>query len=261
MYIRITPAEGFTFANTMNVTINGETSLVDSYGTGGSGSYFYIYSIDFTVSEAPASEAPTSEPPATDAPTSEAPVTGAPVVIDTVEILNFVEPVWGAAPNYGVTVPEGARYSISYTDWNWEMDLDGDMLVDGDLFNNPDYGYFMFFVITPDAGCTFAENTVIKVNGNASYVGPNSIEADEIVFATIDFFVEDPASIVWGDANGDGEVTSEDAVLVTRHAMGVFTIEEPMVNYCDVNGDGLVDVVDAILVLRCALGLIDSLPV
>ena len=68
----------------------------------------------------------------------------------------------------------GAHYSISYTDWNWEMGLDGEMMGDGEIFDNPDYGYFMFFVITPDDGYTFAENTVIMVNGNPSLVGPKS---------------------------------------------------------------------------------------
>ncbi|MBQ4428327.1 MAG: choice-of-anchor J domain-containing protein [Clostridia bacterium] len=116
-----------------------------------------------------------------------------PQVIDQIDIINFTEPVWGEAPAYDVSVALGAPYSISYTDWNWEMGLDGDMMGDGEIFDNPDYGYFMFFVITPDDGYTFAENTVIMVNGNPSLVGPNSIEANEIVFATIDFFVEEPA--------------------------------------------------------------------
>ncbi len=116
-----------------------------------------------------------------------------PQVIDHIDIINFTEPVWGEAPAYDVSVVLGAPYSITYTDWNWEMGLDGDMMTDGEIFDNPDYGYFMFFVVNPAEGYTFAENTVIMVNGDPTLVGPNSIEADEIVFATIDFFVEEPA--------------------------------------------------------------------
>lgn len=118
-----------------------------------------------------------------------------PSVISNVSISNFVEPVWGAAPSYDVTVPASANYTLTYTDWNWEMDLDGAMLEEGDVFDNEQYGYFMFFVIAANEGYTFAEDTRVTVNGNAAYVGPISIEANEIVFATVDFFVTEPIDL------------------------------------------------------------------
>ncbi|MBR5948664.1 MAG: DUF2436 domain-containing protein [Clostridia bacterium] len=118
-----------------------------------------------------------------------------PSVITTVAVTNFVEPVWGEAPAYDVTVPSSANYSITYADWNWEADLDGEQLVDGDIFDNEEYGYFMFFIIEANDGYTFSEDVLITVNGHADYVGPNYIDATEIIVATVDFFVSEPIDL------------------------------------------------------------------
>ena len=56
-----------------------------------------------------------------------------------------------------------------------------------------------------------------------------------------------------GDADGDGEVTASDALLILRAAMSVI----PGNTGCgyDVNGDGTVELTDALLVLRRVMGL------
>jgi uncharacterized repeat protein (TIGR02543 family) len=61
-----------------------------------------------------------------------------------------------------------------------------------------------------------------------------------------------------GDVNGDGVVSTTDAVLILRHAAGILTPRD-YINFCfiaaDVNGDGKVDTADAILILRMVAGL------
>lgn len=66
-----------------------------------------------------------------------------------------------------------------------------------------------------------------------------------------------PSSLprVPGDADGDGKVTINDAMLVLRYALGL--IEDDIIPLCcDIDGDGDVDMDDVIFVLRSALGLI-----
>lgn len=56
-----------------------------------------------------------------------------------------------------------------------------------------------------------------------------------------------------GDANADGEVTVEDALLIMRYAAEFTSLSNPAV--CDINGDGMVDMTDALLVYRHVLGI------
>lgn len=56
-----------------------------------------------------------------------------------------------------------------------------------------------------------------------------------------------------GDADGDGNVSVTDAVMILRYAMGLIDAL-PRPGNADIDGDGAVTVADAILVLRGALG-------
>ena len=60
-------------------------------------------------------------------------------------------------------------------------------------------------------------------------------------------------SYMLGDANGDGRVTSADAVLLARHLRG----EDVEINLhvMDLNGDGVVDLYDLLLLQRWLVGL------
>ncbi len=60
---------------------------------------------------------------------------------------------------------------------------------------------------------------------------------------------------VTGDANGDGVVDTEDALIILRAAMGIEGDAEALLENCDVNEDGVIDTVDALLVLRMAMGI------
>ena len=58
-----------------------------------------------------------------------------------------------------------------------------------------------------------------------------------------------------GDITGDGETTTEDALLVLRAALGTVELDPELEAVADVNGDGVVNTEDALLILRMALGL------
>lgn len=60
-------------------------------------------------------------------------------------------------------------------------------------------------------------------------------------------------SVVLGDADGDGVVTSADALIIMRYAMEVDTIDEANLPNCDLNGDGYINVTDALIALRVSI--------
>lgn len=63
------------------------------------------------------------------------------------------------------------------------------------------------------------------------------------------------SDIIQGDANNDGHVTTDDALLTLRTALGLSDLTEYIEIASDMNGDGKVDPSDALLLLRCAIGL------
>lgn len=61
---------------------------------------------------------------------------------------------------------------------------------------------------------------------------------------------------VEGDADGNNDLTSADALLILRYASGdLSAIPAANLPNCDMNGDGIVNSADALLVLRRVLGL------
>jgi hypothetical protein len=71
-------------------------------------------------------------------------------------------------------------------------------------------------------------------------------------------YVDDVAYIrnfIPGDVDGDGELTTTDALLILRHTMDLDRLTAEQLIRADVNGDGSVDSVDATLVLRAVMGL------
>lgn len=69
------------------------------------------------------------------------------------------------------------------------------------------------------------------------------------------------ASALWGDANGDGKVTTGDALIVLRVAAGIEdNLSAEAKKLCDVNEDGYITLFDARKILRGAAGLINLQP-
>ena len=72
--------------------------------------------------------------------------------------------------------------------------------------------------------------------------------------------LEDELSDTIGDANGDGEVDLEDALLVMRAVLDIQQLSENNASFCDVNGDGVLTFADALIILRVVLGLMAGFP-
>ena len=64
-------------------------------------------------------------------------------------------------------------------------------------------------------------------------------------------------SYLLGDVNNDGKVTTEDARLALRRAIGLETYPENSPEYraCDADKNGTVTTADARTILRAAIGL------
>ncbi len=71
-----------------------------------------------------------------------------------------------------------------------------------------------------------------------------------------------PVEHLWGDANGDGVVDSEDVLLMMRYAMDLQELDPENIDpWCDVNQDGAWDMTDALLIARYVNEIIPALPV
>ena len=124
-----------------------------------------------------------------------------------------------------------------------------------------------------DAACTINVYEVTVVDGSNGdpiavlYVehGQDAIlpDAPEHAGYIFDRWDGDPTNVTedrtitacyWmiGDVNHDGEITTYDALLIMRYALGLETEGNELI--MDFNGDGCVDSLDALLVLRRSIG-------
>lgn len=186
-----------------------------------------------------------------------------PVVIENIEIENFVEPVWGEEAFVELTVTDGAHYSIRSAEWQWWTMEDDGVLGSGDVFDSEEKTYYMYIEIVPDEGYVFSDNTVITINGDAGLVDSKGwMEYSRYCWLnTIDFSVTEPEAELIGDVDGDGEVIAADALLALRHIMSLDELDEEQLAHADVNGDGEVTIVDSLLIQRYAMGVIESFPI
>ena len=74
----------------------------------------------------------------------------------------------------------------------------------------------------------------------------------------ITFGTEAPA-VPKGDANGDGDIDSLDAVVIFKYDAGLVDLTAEQLAYCDVTGDGEVDSLDSVVILKYDAGIIDDL--
>ena len=66
---------------------------------------------------------------------------------------------------------------------------------------------------------------------------------------------------LWGDANGDGKVLANDAMLVLRYSVGAISADKLNLPVCDVDGNGQVLASDAMMILRHSVGALPVFPV
>ena len=69
-----------------------------------------------------------------------------------------------------------------------------------------------------------------------------------------------PAELL-GDVDGDGSVTSTDAVLIQRADAGITTATADMIRRGDVDGDGKLTILDATFIQRYLIGIKVSYPI
>lgn len=69
------------------------------------------------------------------------------------------------------------------------------------------------------------------------------------------------SAILYGDANNDGLIDSDDAMMVLQYYAGIINQNQINLMNADVNGDGVVDSDDAMLILQYYAGLITRFPV
>ena len=61
-----------------------------------------------------------------------------------------------------------------------------------------------------------------------------------------------------GDADGDGELTSDDVLLLMRAVMELEELTDEMLANCDMNGDGVVNFTDVLIMLRMVLDMLPN---
>lgn len=69
---------------------------------------------------------------------------------------------------------------------------------------------------------------------------------------------DSPETFVIGDADGNGGIDSNDALLVMQHAIGVISDDEIILEASDVNEDEIIDTNDSLLILKYSIGIIDK---
>lgn len=119
-------------------------------------------------------------------------------------------------------------------------------------------------VVTVKIPCDDPDAKVYRKEADGSLTDMNAVYQDGYLsFKTTHFSVYivatgaevDPA--ICGDADGDGEVTVNDATFIQRYLVGSEISIDPVVieRNCDVDGDGKVNVIDVTLIQRKLAGL------
>ena len=61
-------------------------------------------------------------------------------------------------------------------------------------------------------------------------------------------------TMIYGDVNGDGDVTIADATLIQKHSVGLTSIADKYLVLGDVNADGVINVLDATMIQKYLVG-------
>ena len=153
-----------------------------------------------------------------------------------------------SAPEY--TVPEGYTFS----GWSVPETMPAeDLVVDAACTIN-------VYEVTVVDGSNGDPIAVLYVEHGQDAILPDAPEHAGYIF---DRWDGDPTNVTedrtitacyWmiGDVNHDGEITTYDALLIMRYALGLETEGNELI--MDFNGDGCVDSLDALLVLRRSIG-------
>ena len=177
--------------------------------------------------------------------------------IHSVRVDGFEEPVEGdsVSDHMALTVPAGAHYTIVNAAWLYGPLQEGNAAYPLMEFEAGTL-YTQAVVVIPERGYVFDEDCELLVNGSRTLLNSEASFADPglaTIYAKSYVCGEQYSP---GDANRDGSITTEDALLVLRHALNISMLPEDGLYIVDMDGDGSITTVDALVILRMALNII-----
>ena len=168
MAIYFTPEVGYVFDPDATVFFNGDATINDAaYNSILSDGTFRAYTIDYQVTP----------------PTAN--------IIGEIDVEGFTAPAWGMHPDFDVTVPAGAHYTVDEVAWYYN----NNEMASGAVFNDEGGVYYMLVILSPDADYVFDPNASVLFNGDASIndVAYNALLPDGTFQAyTVDYQVTAP---------------------------------------------------------------------
>ena len=112
------------------------------------------------------------------------------------------------------------------------------------------------FTVNANAtGSTDVKVVVAQVANSASALADASTIEAAAGTVTID------TAFIYGDANGNGKVDSDDVSLTAQSSLSLLEFTSTQLKACDVNGNGKIDSDDVSYIAQKSLGLISSFPV
>ena len=250
--------EGYAFADTVQLTLNGMFVNNDSVRVYGDNNAVCFAAAIQTIHPGP--------------------------VIERVEVtdatLSFRA---GDKPTFTGKTPDGALYTIGFEAWDgsnntgwtssdyWNRrygDFEDSWGMPITTFlGGTTYSYRVAVTLTKEAnaaGYHFSpDKTRLILNGQE--IAPDLYDHDgidwyEAWFSGIARFTPEGSAVAYGDVNGDGAIDTADAVLILQYAAKLIDGTALNAAAADVNGDGAIDTADAVLVLQYAAKLIAAFP-
>lgn len=112
------------------------------------------------------------------------------------------------------------------------------------------------FTVNANAtGSTDVKVAVAQVANSASALADASTIEAAAGTVTVD------TAFIYGDANGNGKVDSDDVSLTAQSSLSLLEFTSTQLKACDVNGNGKIDSDDVSYIAQKSLGLISSFPV
>lgn len=171
---------------------------------------------------------------------------------------------WGASHDYAVSTNWSEDSSVGYFTLTLNMTAGETLSFRYKANSESNYDFFRFYVdsvkMTETSGVTawmtytFTASTTKTYNFKWAYEKDSSVAGgeDEVY---VDDVVYSGSVAIMGDANGNGAVTIEDALLALRYSMALVPESSIVLSNSDIDGNGSVDLNDALAILRMAMGL------
>ena len=172
---------------------------------------------------------------------------------------------WEVYEDYVRSTNQGEAATDSYFNLTLDMQAGETLTFRFKVSSESNYDWFRFYADGTKkierSGVTNWETYTFTATTTKTYVFRWSYEKDYSVNSNDDCaYVDDIAysgnAIPMGDADGDGEVSVADALLVLRYVLGIASGSQLNLDKCDVDGNGVVDVNDALVLLRMAMNII-----